>query len=941
MADWKDTLNLPKTGFPMKANLQATEPQMLAHWDAIDLYRKLRDRRRGAPVFILHDGPPYANGNVHLGTALNKVLKDVVVRSRSMMGFDAPYVPGWDCHGLPIELRLLKELGPKKKDMSVADLRRACRAYAARFVDVQREQFKRLGVMGDWSDPYLTMDYRYQAAIVRALGRFVEQGMVYKGKKPVHWCIHCRTALAEAEVEYEQHTSPSIYVEFPLSPASAAELASRVPALEGQAVSALIWTTTPWTIPSNLALAFHPDALYGAYVVDGRAVIVAESLADQLSKELGRPFERPVATAKGSAFEHLRFLHPLYARDSVGVLADYVTLDTGTGVVHTAPGHGSDDFHTGVRYGLEIYAPVGGDGRFLAEVEGFAGLTVFEANPKVEAALAEAGRLWKREQFGHSYPHCWRCHNPVIFLATSQWFIGLDDTGLRAKATAETARVEWVPSWGGERMRGMFETRPDWCISRQRSWGVPIPAVTCTSCGTATLTLPLVTQAAELFEKEGAETWYERPIEDFLPAGFACPSCGGAAFEREKDILDVWFDSGSSHEAVLAVHPELRWPADLYLEGNDQYRGWFQSSMLVGLGTRGRAPYHQVVTHGMVVTEAGKKMSKSLGNDVPPEDVIRKSGAEILRLWVASVDFREEVRFGPEILARVVEAYRKLRNTLRILVANLSDFDPATDMVPPLLMNEVDRFAMARYGDLASKVMTANERYDFPSIFQALNAFVAVDLSAFYVDVSKDRVYTLAARSRGRRSAQTAMFAMADGLARLIAPVLPVLAEEFWSHLPGTREESVHLAQFPKQVHLFRNEELESRWSRLLRLRAAVNVELEKLRQSKAIGQSLEAVVHLRGEGPLADLIEQHRDDLPGLFITSQVDEGADPPVAGVEPDAGSVYHEADGSSAHIVAEKAAGMKCDRCWRYVPAVSAAEGREGVCPRCEDALAAGR
>ena len=481
----------------------------------------------------------------------------------------------------------------------------------------------------------------------------------------------------------------------------------------------------------------------------------------------------------------------------MGVLADYVTLDTGTGVVHTAPGHGADDFRTGVRYGLEIYAPVAGDGRFTDDVERFAGLTVFEANPKVEQALSEAGRLWKAERFEHSYPHCWRCHNPVIFLATSQWFIGMDDTGLRAKATAETAKVEWVPAWGGDRMRGMFETRPDWCISRQRSWGVPIPAVTCTSCGTAALTLPLVTQAAALFEKEGAETWYERPIEDFLPAGFACPSCGGSAFEREKDILDVWFDSGSSHEAVLAVHPELRWPADLYLEGNDQYRGWFQSSMLVGLGTRGRAPYHQVVTHGMVVTEAGKKMSKSLGNDVPPEDVIRKSGAEILRLWVASVDFREEVRFGPEILARVVEAYRKLRNTLRILVANLSDFDPAADMVPPLLMDEVDRFAMARYGELASKVITAYERYDFPAIFQALNAFVAVDLSAFYVDVSKDRVYTLAARSRARRSAQTAMFAMADGLARLIAPVLPVLAEEFWSHLPGAREESVHLAQFP------------------------------------------------------------------------------------------------------------------------------------------------
>ncbi|MCX6549899.1 MAG: isoleucine--tRNA ligase [Acidobacteria bacterium] len=941
MADWKDTLNLPKTAFPMKANLQTTEPQMLAHWEATDLYRKLRDRRRGAPVFILHDGPPYANGDIHLGTALNKVLKDIVVRSRSMMGFDSPYVPGWDCHGLPIELKLLKELGSKKTRMSVADLRRACREYAMRYMNVQRAQFKRLGVLGDWDDPYLTMDYRYQAAIVRALGKFVGQGMVYKGKKPVHWCIHCRTALAEAEVEYDTHTSPSIYVEFPLGEASQADLSARVPELAGRAVSALIWTTTPWTIPSNLALAFHPEARYGAYPVDGRVVVVAEALAEGLAKDLDRAFGEPIVTVSGAVFEGLKFRHPLYARDSVGVLADYVTLDTGTGVVHTAPGHGSDDFRTGVRYGLEIYAPVGGDGRFLDTVERFAGLTVFEANPKVEDALADAGRLWKKQQFEHSYPHCWRCHNPVIFLATSQWFIGMDDTGLRARATAEAERVEWFPAWGGDRMRGMFETRPDWCISRQRSWGVPIPAITCTSCGTATLTTELVERAAQAFEKDGAEAWYERPLADFVPDGFACPSCGGTGFEREKDILDVWFDSGSSHEAVLAVHPELRWPADLYLEGTDQYRGWFQSSMLVGLGTRGRAPFNQVVTHGFVVTEDGKKMSKSLGNDVPPEQIITQSGAEILRLWVASVDYREEVRFGPEILARVVEAYRKLRNTLRILVANLADFNPATDMVPPLVMDEVDRFAMARYGDLAARVRAAYEQYDFPAVFQAVNAFVTVDISAFYVDVSKDRVYTLAAGDRARRSAQTAMFAIADGLARLIAPVLPVLAEEFWTHLPGEREESVHLAEFPTLVHLFQNDELVARWSRLLKLRAAVNAELEKLRQSKTIGQSLEAVVHLRGTGAMADLLAASWSQLPALFITSQVDDRTDPPGAGTDPVEGSVFVESEGSAVHIVTARAGGAKCDRCWRYVPAVSAAAGREGVCPRCDNALAGAR
>ncbi len=939
MADWKDTLNLPKTAFSMKANLQTAEPQMLAHWEATDLYRTLRARRRGRKTFVLHDGPPYANGDIHLGTALNKILKDIVVRSRSMMGFDAPYVPGWDCHGLPIELKVVRELGARKQQMSVSDLRRACREYAARFVDIQRGQFKRLGVMGDWSEPYLTMDYRYQAAIVRALGRFVERGMVYKGKKPVHWCIHCRTALAEAEVEYENHTSPSIYVEFSLSAQGLADLASRVPELAGMPVSALIWTTTPWTIPSNLALTFHPESMYAAYVVDGRAIVVAEALADALSATLGRPFADPIARVPGTVFEGLRFEHPLYGRASLGVLGDYVTLDTGTGIVHTAPGHGADDFHTGVRYGLEIYAPVGPDGRFYEQVEQFAGLEVFEANPHVETALAEAGRLWKRESFDHSYPHCWRCHHPVIFLATSQWFIGMDETGLRAKATAAVDGVQWFPAWGGDRMKGMFQTRPDWCISRQRSWGVPIPAVTCTACGTATLTKALVDRAAEAFEQDGAEAWYERPITDFLPEGFVCPSCAGTAFDREQDILDVWFDSGSSHEAVLAVHPELHWPADLYLEGTDQYRGWFQSSMLVGLGTRDHAPYHQVVTHGFVVTEGGKKMSKSLGNDVPPEQVIKQSGAEILRLWVASVDFREEVRFGPEILARVVEAYRKLRNTLRILAANLADFNPATDMVPPQFMEEVDRYAMARYGALARTITKAYEEYDFPAIFQALNAFVAVDLSAFYVDVSKDRAYTLAPASRARRSAQTALFAIADGLARLIAPVLPVLADEYWQHLPGEREASVHLAEFPAQVHLFVDDALMARWGRLLKLRAAVNAELERLRQAKTIGGSLEAVVRLRPQGAMVDLLTRYRDQLPAIFITSQVEVL---PSDGPAGDAtGVVYTESEDGSVVIDVAHAAGTKCERCWRWVPAVSAAPGREGVCPRCEDALDASR
>ena len=579
MAEWKDTLNLPRTGFPMKANLPATEPEALARWAAMDLYAKIRAKRLGAPKFVLHDGPPYANGQIHLGTALNKLLKDFVVKSRSMAGFDSPYVPGYDCHGLPIELKVDRELGAKKREMSVADFRRACRAYAERYIGVMTEEFQRLGILGDWEHPYLTMNFKYQAAIARSLGKFVEKGLVYKGKKPVHWCIHCRTALAEAEVEYEEHASSSIYVEFPLAPASAEELGSRIPQLKGLDVSVLIWTTTPWTIPSNLAIAFHPEFDYAAYEVGSRVVIVAEALAAKVAEAGGVTFGAPLARFKGEQMERIRFMHPLYTRTSLGVLGDYVTLEAGTGAVHTAPGHGSDDFNTGVRYGLDIYAPVGPGGHFLDTVDMFAGQRVFDANPHVEAALKERGRLWHRETFTHQYPHCWRCHNPVIFLATSQWFITLDkpvqlkdqaeSTLRKAGLEAIDRDVTWIPAWGRDRLYNMLSNRPDWCISRQRAWGVPIPAVDCATCGEAIMTGELVERAASVFDEYGADAWYERPIEEFIPAGLACPSCGGATFEREKDILDVWFDSGSSHEAVLPFRPELTWPADIYLEGSD------------------------------------------------------------------------------------------------------------------------------------------------------------------------------------------------------------------------------------------------------------------------------------------------------------------------------------------------------------------------------------
>jgi isoleucyl-tRNA synthetase len=935
MPEWKDTVNLPRTGFPMKANLQTAEPEALARWEGMDLYGQIRAKRRGAPTFVLHDGPPYANGQIHLGTALNKILKDLVVKSRTMAGFDAPYVPGYDCHGLPIELKVDRELGPKKREMSIADVRRACRAYAARFIDVMTQEFRRLLVFGQWDQPYLTMNFQYQADIVRALGRFVERGLVYKGKKPVHWCIHCRTALAEAEVEYEDHSSPSIYVEFPLADDAEAEFFKRIPQLVGRKVSTLIWTTTPWTIPSNLAVAFHPEFEYGAYDVDGRAVIIAEGLAATVSAVVGRAFDAPLMRMKGAELEGIRFRHPLYERDSVGVLGDYVTLDAGTGAVHTAPGHGADDFLTGIKYGLDIYAPVGPGGHFLDTVELFGGQRVFDANPRIEEALKQRGRLWHRETFEHQYPHCWRCHNPVIFLATSQWFVRMDGdpvvTGqdgstrtLRAAARhAIDHEVKWIPAWGHDRIYNMVTNRPDWCISRQRAWGVPIPALDCTKCGEALLTRSLVDAAAAVFDQYGADAWYERPLEEFVPAGLTCPSCGGTSFERERDILDVWFDSGSSHEAVLPRYADLTWPSDMYLEGSDQHRGWFQSSLLVALATRGRPPFREVLTHGFLIDLEGRKMSKSVGNVIAPQDVIRDSGAEILRLWVAASDYSEELRVSKEILTRVVDTYRKLRNTCRILVANLYDFDPATDLVPVERLDTIDRYALGRYADAATRILRAYDAYDFPTVYQTLNALATVDLSAFYVDVTKDRMYTLAARSRERRSTQTAMYLICDGLARLLAPILPVTAEDLWRNMPGPRSASVHLEDFPT-VDALAAPDLTATWERLMRVRDEVNAALEQKRKDKVIGNSLGARVIITTSGPVGRLLEEHRALMPMLFIVSDLAlhvgslEGAD--------------------EIRVEVEKAPGVKCERCWRYVPSIRSEPDWAGLCDRCVDALA---
>ena len=935
MPEWKETVNLPRTGFPMKANLQTAEPEAIARWDAMNLYGQIREKRRGAPKFIFHDGPPYANAQIHLGTALNKILKDIVIKSRTMAGFDVPYTPGYDCHGLPIELKVDRELGPKKRGMSISDIRRACREYAGRYVDVMTAEFKRLMVFGDWDHYYLTMNPRYQADIAHALGKFVERKLVYKGKKPVHWCIHCRTALAEAEVAYADHSSPSIYVEFPINPEGAGELATRVPALAGRDVSVLIWTTTPWTVPANLAIAFHPEFDYAAYDVDGRAVIVAEQLAETVSKAVARPFGKPIARMKGEQLEGIRFTHPLYERDSIGVLADYVTLEQGTGAVHTAPGHGADDFLTGKKYGLDIYAPVDAGGHFLETVGLFGGQRVFDASPKVEEALAARGRLWHREAFEHQYPHCWRCYNPVIFLATPQWFVRLDGDPAITGADGETRtlreaaqhaidhEVKWIPAWGRDRIFNMVGNRPDWCISRQRAWGVPIPAVDCLTCGEAILTTALIDKAAAVFEQYNADAWYERPIEEFLPEGLACPSCGGTAFERERDILDVWFDSGSSHEAVLARNPELGWPADLYLEGSDQHRGWFQSSLLVALATRGRPPFREVLTHGFLIDLEGRKMSKSVGNAISPQEVIKESGAEIIRLWVASTEFTEELRVSKEILTRVVDTYRKLRNTCRILVANLYDFDPATDNVPLNQLDAIDRFALARFAEAAKRTLAGYDAYDFSTASQALSILATVDLSAFYVDVTKDRMYTLGPRSRERRSTQTAMYLMCDGLARLIAPVLPVTADDLWRNMPGQRSASVHLEGFPTVDHLLAPD-LVAEWDRLMQVRDTVNAALEEKRKDKVIGNSLGASVTLSATGPIAALLEQHRAHLPTLFIVSDLTLN---------------FGSADGpDDIRVDVDKARGVKCGRCWRFVPSVRSEPDWSGICDRCVDALA---
>ncbi len=920
--DYKDTLNLPQTDFPMKANLAVREPELLKKWDEMGLYERLREKAKGRPRYILHDGPPYANGHIHLGTALNKILKDIIIKSRQMDGMDAVYVPGWDCHGLPIEHQVDKELGKKKESVSLSERRMLCRRYAEKFIDIQRNEFKRLGVIGEWDNPYLTMAYYYEATIARELGRFFENGSVIRSKKPIYWCTSCRTALAEAEVEYADHKSPSVYVKFALTP----EATAGFPELAGKNSYVLIWTTTPWTLPANLAIALHPDFTYVAAEVDGEVWILAEGLVENVMAAAGAQNYKTIRTFKAAELNGLKARHPFADRDSLIILGRHVTLEAGTGAVHTAPGHGREDYEAGLEYGLDIYSPVDDAGRFTKEVEFFAGQFVFDANKAVIAKLEENGRLLQKGEITHSYPHCWRCKNPVIFRATPQWFISMEKTGLRDKALEWIDRVEWLPGWGRERIHGMVANRPDWCISRQRSWGVPISVFRCSECGVYITSRELFDHVVALFEKEGADAWFTHPAEELLPEGLTCPGCGGRKVEKETDILDVWFDSGTSFAAVLEKRPELGLPADLYLEGSDQHRGWFHSSLLAAVGTRNTAPYKKVLTHGFVVDGQGRKMSKSIGNVIAPEEIIRQYGAEILRLWVSAEDYRDDVRISQDILKRLSEAYRRIRNTCRFLLGNLYDFDPASDSVPREQMDELDRFALHQLQDLIEKVRQGYERFEFHRVYHALHNYCVVDLSSFYLDILKDRLYTSAAGSTARRSAQTVIHTILNTLVRLMAPVLSFTAEEIWLRMDYGAEPSVHLLTFPEVDPGLRDERLAARWEKILALKNEVLRALETARKDKTIGHPLDARVRLALPPGLESEFAGCEELFRSVFIVSQV--LIEPESALNDP-----APEGDLPGLKIQVETASGEKCERCWVRSDKVGQFPDQPKICDRC--------
>ena len=938
--DLKSSINLPKTDFPMKANLPRKEPEILDRWEQMRVYGRIRENRRGAPVYVLHDGPPYANGPIHLGHALNKCLKDFIVKSRTMAGMDAPYIPGWDCHGLPIEIKVDQQLGGKKLQMNPADVRLECRKYAQKYLDLQREQFKRIGVFGRWDTPYSTMTPQYESVVLSTLYDFLEKGFVYKGLRSVYWCIHDRTALAEAEVEYEDHTSPTVWVKYRLQsdPRTIDPKLADARIHGDKPIFTIIWTTTPWTLPASMAVAFHPSAEYVALETDKEIYIVAEQLAAVVAEKCGITDSKILARFPGKVMENTWFYHPFLPwerRRILGVLADYVTMDTGTGVVHTAPAHGAEDFITGTKYKIDPTCDVDAGGRLRNGLPEYDGLQVFKANAPIIELLKNRGVLMHTENLQHSYPHCWRCHNPIIFRATEQWFISMETPmgegeTLRSRTLEEIKKVKWDPAWGEERISNMIANRPDWCISRQRIWGVPIAVFLCAGCGKPMNDPAINRKVIELFAKSGADAWYT-PKADEIVHNAKCPGCSGSKFTKETDIVDVWFESGCSYLAVRGAEPDLPWPADLYTEGGDQHRGWFHSSLLCAVATRESAPYKMVATSGWTLDEQGRAMSKSLGNVVDPVDIANRLGAEIVRLWVASVDFREDVTCSEQLMQRVADNYRKIRNTIKNILGNLYDFDPSRDGVAYAEMEEIDQYMLRQTVALSSEVTRWYDEFAFHKIYHRVNHFCVVDLSAFYFDVLKDRLYTFPAKSRERRSAQTAMWRIAEALVRLLAPIMSFTCEEIWQYLPKLvdRLESVHFAGFPRVADILggsspRDAHPDNDWTVLRAVREEVLKALEASRNAKQIGGSLDAQATITAREPVYSVLNRHQDQLRYLFIVS---------AANLEPGSSG-----NGNSALTVkVSKADGKKCERCWNYSIHVGEDAEYPTVCERCSAAL----
>lgn len=919
-SDYQATLQLPKTEFPMRGNLAKREPEMLKVWQEKQYYYQLQRERAeaGSPVFVLHDGPPYANGDIHIGTALNKVLKDIVVRSRSMAGYRAPYVPGWDTHGLPIELQALRELGDKRAEMNTVEFREYCKNYALEQMDKQREQFQRLGVWGDWENPYLTLNPEYEARQIEIFGEMMKKGYVYKDLKPVYWCADCVTALAEAEIEYHDHVSPSIYVRFAVT--APGEV------LEGLDAYFVIWTTTPWTIPANLAISVHPDFTYVVVQTEKGNLVVAKELLDTFLSEVGLSNQGILKEVRGSELEGVVCRHPLFERDSIVIVGDHVTLDAGTGCVHTAPGHGQEDYVIGLKYNLPAFSPVDEKGRFTEEAQQYAGLTLDDGNQAVVRDLEESGALLKADEIEHSYPHCWRCRQPVVYRATEQWFVSIEQ--FRQDMLDAINEVQWIPAWGIDRITGMVADRADWCISRQRVWGVPIPVFYC-SCGETIASEETISHVADIFRREGSNAWYAREPHELLPEGFTCPKCGGTEFRKEADIMDVWFDSGVSHAAVLQ-REGLTWPADLYLEGSDQHRGWFQSSLSTAVAALGKAPYKAVLTHGFVVDGDGRKMSKSLGNVVAPAEIWNKFGADVLRMWVASAEYRGDVRISNEIMAQLSEAYRRIRNTARFLLGNISDFNPETDWIDYAEMEEIDRWALLKLATLSKRVRKAYKDYDFHLVYHRVHNFCAVDMGGFYLDVLKDRLYCDAQDSKERRSAQTAFTIIVKELAQLMAPILVFTADEIWSHLPEALRtaESIHLSTWDDLPEEYLDETLEQKWEEMLRARRCVAKGLEMARAQKMIGSSNEASVTVFADDKVISTLRDFEDQLPMLFIVSSVKLAS----AAEKPE--DVLHHDEEEGIAVDVYPASGEKCERCWRYSETVGQSEEHPDLCDRCD-------